>query len=289
MKIDDIVREIDQAQSQGPLRGMNIQPCPAALTELRAEINKSDPSPQVVARIAGADVALAAALLRVANSPFYSRSRPTSTVSEAIALLGVNQTVTILTGILLRSSMKTQSPLLERFWDTSTRRALIMGFLAKQMYSVSPDMGHTFGLFSHVGIPIMMQGLKGYEATYVDAITHPERSFVEIENAAHRTDHAVVGAMVAKSWNMPLIITVATRLHHDFTTLEDSNIHKEARALIAMSLMAERILSLLEGSQHHHEWEQYGQACMDHLQVQQTEMDSWYDTLLSRFEDSSGI
>jgi HD-like signal output (HDOD) protein len=289
MKIDDIVREIDMAQSQGPLRGMTIQPCPAALTDLRAEVNKSDPSPQVVARIAGADVALAASLLRVANSPFYARSRPTSTVSEAIALLGVTQTVTILTGFLLRSSMKTQSPLLERFWDTSTRRALIMGFLAKQMYSVSPDMGHTFGLFSHVGIPIMMQGLKGYESTYVDAITHPERSFVQIENAAHRTDHAVVGAMVAKAWNLPLIITVAVRLHHDFTTLEDSSIHKEARSLIAMSLMAERILSLLEGSQNHHEWEQHGEACMAHLQVQQSEMDGWYDTLLTRFEDASGI
>lgn len=289
MKIDDIVKEIDQAQSQGPLRGMTIQPCPAALTELRTEVNKSDPSPQVVARIAGADVALAASLLRVANSPFYARSRPTSTVSEAISLLGVNQTVTILTGFLLRSSMKTQSPLLERFWDTSTRRALVMGYLAKQMYSVSPDIGHTFGLFSHVGIPVMMQGLKGYESTLVDAMTHPERSFVEIENAAHRTDHAIVGAMVAKTWNLPLIITIAVRLHHDFTTLEDTSIHKEARALIAMSLMAERILSLLEGSQNLKEWELHGAACMAHLQVQESEMDGWYDTLMSRFEESSAI
>lgn len=289
MKIDDIVKEIDQAQSQGPLRGMTIQPCPAALMDLRAEINKADPNPQVIARIAGADVALAASLLRVANSPFYARSRPTSTVSEAVALLGMTQTVTILTGFLLRSSMKTQSPLLERFWDTSTRRALIMGFLAKQMYSVSQDMGHTFGLFSHVGIPVMMMGLKGYESTFVDATTHPERSFVQIENAAHRTDHAVVGAMVAKAWNLPLVITVAVRLHHDFTVLEDTSIHKEARSLIAMSLMAERIMSQLEGSQNHKEWEQYGAACMAHLQVQESEMEAWYDTLLSRFEDSSGI
>jgi HD-like signal output (HDOD) protein len=288
MRVADIDREIESARSAGPLRDIVIQPCPALLTDLRVEFNREDPEPATIAKIASRDVAMAAALIRVANSPIYARSRTASTVADAVAMLGIAQTVSILTGFLLREVIPAKSPFLEHFWETSTRRAYAMGYIARQMYGMNADIAHTCGLFCHVGLPIMLQALPGYEAT-LNAALHGERPFTEVENAAHRTDHAVVGAIVAKTWRLPPIVAIAVRLHHDFTVLKDDHIPTDVRMLVAMSLLAEHLVALHEGQAVHVEWDQHGAACLAHLHVGDAEIDHWLDALHPQFEGPAGF
>jgi HD-like signal output (HDOD) protein len=289
MQVTDIDREIEAAKADGPLRDIVIQPCPALLTDLRVEFNREDPEPATIAKIAARDVAMAAALIRVANSPIYARSRVASTVAEAVALLGIAQTVSILTGFLLREVMPVKSPLLEHFWETSTRRAYAMGYIARQMYGMNADIAHTCGLFCHVGIPVMLQGLPGYDKTLTDAMESADLSFTHIENAAHRTDHAVVGAIVAKTWRLPPIVAIAVRLHHDFTVLKDHNIPAEVRTLVAMSLLAEHLVMLHEGVEAHLEWDAHGAACLGYLHVSEVEVEHWLDALHGQFEQPAGF
>jgi HD-like signal output (HDOD) protein len=234
-------------------------------------------------------VAMAAALIRVANSPIYARSRSASTVAEAVALLGMAQTVSILTGFLLREAITVKAPLLEHFWETSTRRAYAMGYIARQMYGINADIAHTCGLFCHVGLPIMLQGLPGYEATLARAMHDKEHTFTQVENEAHRTDHAVVGAIVAKTWRLPPIVAIAVRLHHDFTVVRDDNIPAEVRTLVAMSLLAEHLVVLHEGQTEHVEWDQHGAACLSYLHVDEAEIDHWLDALQVQFEGPAGF
>jgi HD-like signal output (HDOD) protein len=284
MKVADIDRELEQARTQGPVRDIVIPPCPELLTALRKEVQKADPDPTEIANIAASDVAMAASLIRVANSPMYARSRPASTVGEAVAMLGVAQTIAILTGFLTRNAIRIQSPLLEHFWETSTRRAIAMGFIAKQLYDTDADIAHTCGLFCHVGLPIMLQGVKGYSGTLTEALARKDRSFTQTENAAHRTDHAVVGAIVAKTWRLPSIISVAVRLHHDFTIFADEQVPHEARTLVAIALIAEYLVARHEGIEEHKEWAKHGSACVAYINVGEGEVESWVDTLYPLFE-----
>jgi HD-like signal output (HDOD) protein len=287
MKVADIDRELELARTQGPVRDIIIPPCPDLLAQLRKEVNQGDPDPAAIARIASGDVAMAASLIRIANSPLYTRSRPAATVAEAVAMLGAGQAINILTGFLTRNAIRIQSPLLEHFWETSSRRAMAMGFIARQLYGVDPDIAHTCGLFCHVGIPVMLQGLKGYSGTLAEALARQDRSFTQTENAAHRTDHAVVGAIVAKTWRLPPIISVGVRLHHDFTVLQDANIPTEARTLVAMVLVADHFVAMHEGVQEQKEWVQYGAACLSYLNVNEAEVDAWVDTLHPMFESAA--
>lgn len=284
MLVADIDRELEVARTQGPVRDIIIPPCPELLAELQKEVRQGDPDPGKIARIAGSDVAMAAALLRIANSPLYTRSRPAATVAEAVSMLGVGQVVNILTGFLTRRAIRIDSSLIEHFWETSTRRAIAMGFIARQLYGVDPDIAHTFGLFCHVGIPVMLQGVKGYSGTLVEALARQDRSFTETENAAHRTDHAVVGAIVAKTWHLPPVIALAVRLHHDFHVLRDEKIPMEARTLVAMALAAEHLVAQHEGVKEQKEWTLHGDACMAYLNITEGEVESWLDTLHPQFE-----
>lgn len=280
----DTDRELDRALASGPLRDITIPPCPELLLALRAEMDQADPDPQVVADIAGRDVAMAASLIRTANSPYYARSRPVTSVSEALGLLGMRMTEKLLIAFLMRNSIRVSSPLLEHFWDSSTRRALAMAHIARQLYGVDPDVAYTCGLFGHVGIPILMQGVRGYAGTLTEALARQDRTFTETENAAHNTDHAVVGALVARTWRLPTPIYQAVRLHHDFTILRDKNAATEVRTLVAMALVAEHLVTLHEGAQEQREWALHGPACLAVLEVDEAELEIWIDALHPVFE-----
>lgn len=287
MQVADIDRELELAKAQGPVRDIIIPPCPELLAALQVEVRKGDPDPNVIARIASADVAMAAALLRIANSPLYSRSRPAATVADAVAMLGVGQTIGILTGFLARHAIRINSPLLEHFWETSTRRAVAMGYIARQLYGVNADIAHTCGLFCHVGIPVMLQGVKGYSGTLAEAMARQDRSFTETENAAHRTDHAVVGAIVAKTWHLPPIIAIAVRLHHDFTVWGSDKIPAEARTLVAMALVADHLVAQHEGIADHKDWVAHGSQALAYLDVDEAEIEAWMDALQAQFDGVS--
>ena len=284
MGVADIDRELSQARERGPVRDIVIPPCPELLLALRRTVESGDPDPAEVARIASSDVAMAASLLRTANSPLYARARSAETVTHAIAMLGMQQCIDILTGFLTRHAIGAKSPLIEHFWETSTRRALAMGFIARQLYGIDAGVAHTCGLFSHVGIPIMLLGVKGYSGTLAEAMARQDRSFTETENAAHQTDHAVVGAIVAKTWRLPQLTVVAVRLHHDFSVLDDSRFPEAARKLVAMGLVAETLVARHEGVRVQAEWERHGAACLAHLDVAEQEVEAWVDALHPQFE-----
>ncbi len=284
MKVADIDRELDQARREGPVHDIAIPPCPELLTALQAETRQADPDPAEIARIAGSDVAMAAALLRTANSPLYARSRPANTVGEAVTLLGMGQAVAILTGFLTRQAIRINSPLVEHFWETSTRRSLAMAFIARQLYGMNAEVAQTCGLFMHVGIPILLQGVRGYAGTLAEALARQDRSFTETENAVHRTDHAVVGAIVAKTWHLPPVVAIAVRLHHDFSILKDPAVPAEIRSLVAIAALAEHLVTDFEGAQPQREWEQFGTSCLACLQIGEAEVDHWVDALHPVFE-----
>jgi HD-like signal output (HDOD) protein len=285
MQVADIERELDRARREGPVRDIVIPPCPELLIELQVETRKADPDPAEITRIAGSDVAMAAALLRFANSPMFTRSRPARTVAEAVAMLGVGQAVAILTGFLTRNTIRINSPLVEHFWETSTRRSLAMAYIAHQLYGVDAGVAQTCGLFMHVGIPILLQGVRGYAGTFAEALARQDRSFTQTENAVHRTDHAVVGAIVAKTWRLAPVISIVVRLHHDFTALRVDTIPAEVRNLVAIAAIAEHMVASFEGIKPQREWDRHGGECLSHLQIGATEVDLWVDALHPVFEN----
>jgi HD-like signal output (HDOD) protein len=284
MTVAEINRKLDLARTHGPLQDIIVPPCPELLTALQREVSQPDPDPAVIARIAGSDVAMAAALIRIANSSYYARSRAVRTVNEVVAMFGVKPTVAILTGFLTCNSMPVNSPLLGHFSESSTRRSLAMGYIARQMYGLDADVAQMCGLFCHVGIPVMLQGVRGYSGTLAEALARQDRSFTETENAAHRTDHTVVGAIVAKTWRLPPVVHLAVRLHHDFTVLHDAAIPAEVRSLVAIGCIAEHLVNRHEGVREQKEWALHGPECLAYLQVNELEVAAWEDALHAVFE-----
>lgn len=285
--IDDILTELDKARKNGPLHDIQIPPCPALLTRLQNAMAKEEPDLNEVAQIATSDVAMSAALLRAANSPLYAAGgQPAQTIGQAMNRLGLENTAAVMLGFLARRAIKVNSKHLLRFWERCTKRALAMAFMADKLPGVSGDLAHTYGLFCHVGMAVMAQSVRGYLGTLIEAHARIDRSFIETENANHKTDHAVVGALVARVWRLSPSVTAAIRLHHDLEILKEKRAQSEVNTLVSMGLLADYYMRRHEGLEQDVDWKSHGATVMEWLQVSGDELMAWEEELREIFESA---
>ena len=270
-----IAEELDVLRKRGTLRQIVIPPCPALLRRLQLVMSQPEPDLQEVDQIASSDVAMAATLLRNANSPLHAVGQPVQTVGQAMNRLGLQQTAAVLTGFMARHTIPVNHPQLRGFWAESAQRAVAMQFLAAQLPGMAAEVAHLHGLFCHVGIPVLMQSVRGYGGTLVEARARLDRPFVHTENANHRTDHAVVGALVARAWHLPPSVMAAIRLHHELDGLGSHGAETEVHSLVAACLLAEFLLRRRDGLDPESDWTRHGEAALAWLEVSNDDLSDW--------------
>ncbi|RZJ05104.1 MAG: HDOD domain-containing protein [Rubrivivax sp.] len=280
-----IREELDQSRRRGPLQHIQIPPCPELLAQLQQAMSAPEPDLTLVARIASSDVAMAATLLRIANGPLFKPvGLPCSTVGQAMTRIGLRESVAVMTGFLAQHAIPVNAPQLARFWERSAKRAIAMATIARELPGLSPDLAHSFGLFLHVGMPVLLQSVRGYAATMVEAGARIDRPFIATENANHKTDHAVVGALVVRVWNLPPPLTAGIRLHHDYTALGHGDIDAEVHTLIAAGLIAEHLMRRHEGLPEDADWAGHHAAAMDWLHIGWEELGHWEEAVNAQFD-----
>lgn len=276
--------DLDASRRRGPLQQIQIPPCPELLVQLQQALSGSEPDLNLISRIASSDVAMAATLLRIANGPLFKPvGLPCTTVGQAMTRIGLNESVAVMTGFLARHAIPVNAPQLARFWERSTKRAIAMATIAQQLPGLSPDLAHSFGLFLHVGVPVLLQSVRGYASTMVEAAARIDKPYIATENANHKTDHAVVGALVVRVWNLPPLLMAAIRLHHDFAALGHADIDPEVHTLVAAGLMAEYLMRRHEGLPEDADWEIHHQACMDWLHITWDDLAHWEEAVAAQF------
>lgn len=277
MRTSDILLELDSARKNGPLQHIVTPPCPELLVRLQQVMAEPEPDLNEVARIAVSDVAMSATLLCCANSPLYAVGQPVQTIGQAMNRLGLEETASIMTRFLAQRGIRVNHPALLRVWERSAKRAVALSFMPRKLPGMSADVAHTYGLFGHVGLPVMMQSVKGYASTMVEAAARIDRSYVATENANHRTDHAVVGGLVARVWHLSPTVAAAIRLHHDLEALGEGRIDPDVHALIAVGLLAEFLMRRHEGLDQDVDWQKHGEAALRWLDLPMEELLSWED------------
>jgi HD-like signal output (HDOD) protein len=155
------------------VRDLGVPPRPQILADLSREMARPDPDVQRIARVVASDVAMTAAVLRVANSPAYALTRRAETLGQAVGLLGLRQIGVMVTGLVMRKALRTDGPQLTRFWDVSAKRSWALSTLARGLRGVDVDVAQTFGLFCDVGIPLLMQRFANYGPTLKAANSEP--------------------------------------------------------------------------------------------------------------------
>ncbi|MDD5300610.1 MAG: HDOD domain-containing protein [Gallionella sp.] len=208
--------ESDTKAAEQVLNGIHLPPCPTSLLAAMKEARSPDADMGRIVRLIGQDVGLSAPMLKLANSPYFGLRNKVSSVQQAVAVLGLRNTVNLLSNVALRANVMPNLTGMDEFWDRSSMTALAASRIAAQVPGMSCDDAYTVSLFHDCGVPVLMQKYPDYLKN-VDEMSRISGNTCETENACYSTTHAVVGNLLARNWLLPQNMCRAILHHHDHT------------------------------------------------------------------------
>jgi len=188
---------------------------PSVVQEVINSLSQDDLDSTVLTHKIGQDSALAARVLRVANSAFYGLTRQVCSIHEAIAVLGFsNVRSLVISAGLVGSFAPVEGGVFDRkkFWSHSARVAALAKCLAKHSRQ---DQGIAFTAGLMHGIGQLALDVCAHDA-FADALQQAAtsgRGLIETEQNMLGFDHAMIGAELSKRWNFPNTIVHAIRYH----------------------------------------------------------------------------
>jgi HD-like signal output (HDOD) protein len=195
----------------------------ASLLRLEQQLRQGDSNARQLAKLIDGSPALAARVLRMANSAFYAPAEPVTTLSRAVALLG--DTVLrqlVLTSLIVSRRAGNRSPARSPGRrPPHRRRGSCRGRrqdLAQMSRSVDPDTAFAAGLLHDLGHVYLLDDVGERYASYLlDPHAHDARNAagqLEMEIELAGTTHQDVGAVFAYEWNLPPVIARVLWDHH---------------------------------------------------------------------------
>jgi diguanylate cyclase (GGDEF)-like protein len=199
------------------------------------------------------DPALAAKVLRMANSPLYARRRSCDSFQQALVLLGLDATLTLALTFSLVSTLGAESGRgldYNRVWRRSLLAAIAARVLGEHLGLRSPEEALLAGLLQDLGMLAMD---RGYPELY-DALAPDEQDHAVITSLEHvhiGCDHASVGAWLLARWNLPEKLLRAVAGSHDLDACaadDDDQVALLARAVALSGPLADLWMSLDPGA-----------------------------------------
>ena len=251
-------------EAEGIAKAVGIPPCPAVLTGLIGEMRNDDPDFPKIAKLIGTDVALAATMLKTVNSPFYGLPNKVNSIQQSLALLGLRNVSHLVTRLLLQQAFPVgDSEAMEQFWESSSKIAAMLAWLARKTGKLDRDEAYTYGLFRDCGVPVMMLNFDGHAALVAAAEQDPVRVLTEIEAEELGMDHARLGHELAVSWHLSEAAGLAILHHHHYAMLEPgAALPPQTVSMIALGIIAGRLYREHCGDAPGAEWTRAGAAAL---------------------------
>jgi putative nucleotidyltransferase with HDIG domain len=194
----------------------DLPPLPAVVMKALEMTLDPDASARNLQLLISQDQALSAKILRIVNSAMYPLRREVSTVSHAVAVLGIETVKSVLMAASVDHVFQTAKDLGTKLMsDHSWGAALAARAIARRVRYENPEEALIGGLMHDIGKPVLLQNLRARYIEIISEVYKGESSFHQMELLAFGFSHAHVGALLAKRWNFPPQLVEAVGYHHD--------------------------------------------------------------------------
>lgn len=183
------------------------------------------------------DPTLVLRLLRIVNSPLYGLRRQLTSISEAVAFIGIENLRNLIVVDALKNlfSRKAEDELFSRtkLWMHSVAVAICSQMIVERILGQKGEDAFLCGIIHDIGLIIIDQVNPHEFLTVCRAWNQKEnKSITHYENKILKTDHTVVGCLLTQEWKLPINIQNGVRDHHEIFREVD---HKSLPAIIQVS------------------------------------------------------
>jgi putative nucleotidyltransferase with HDIG domain len=194
----------------------DLPPLPNVATRIIELVGNPNTNAGDLEQVISRDLALTTRVLKLANSALFGRRGMVSTLSRAIVLLGFK---TVHSLVIAASTESIYSAGSTRFkdkllWEHAVAAALAAGYLARECRYRGVEEAFLGGLLHDIGKVVMDTNLGERYQGIVERVYNEGVAFVDAEQELLGFDHAEVGGLVVRKWNLPETLEEAVRLHH---------------------------------------------------------------------------
>ncbi|MET1254104.1 HDOD domain-containing protein [Aliikangiella maris] len=197
---------------------LTLPTLPEVALKIREAVNDPDVSSGTLAGVIGQDAALAARIIKVANSPLMRGAVVVDNLQLAITRMGINFVRNLATGLAMEQMFQATHDAVDKrlraSWEHSIEVASISHVLASNFTNLKPDQATLAGLVHEIGIlPILTLAEEN-----PDILEHE----VVLDKIIFKLQ-GKVGRAILKAWDFPEELRHVPAACTDFTRDESPN------------------------------------------------------------------
>lgn len=181
----------------------DLPPMPHVASRAISMVENPDTTAQELTELLSSDTALAARVLKIANSAMFSRQREITTLNQAIMIIGFKALKGIIVAATLRQINKSFGKLEKLIWENSIGTAVASTLVCKKLKKRYIEEAFLLGLLHSLGqIVLLFQKDTASEYKQVmDQVRDEHLDYATAEQQVYGFAHPLIGALVAKKWN----------------------------------------------------------------------------------------
>ncbi len=198
-------------------RVQTLPPLPAAVPRILALAADPEVGTREITGVLSRDPALAADVLKVANSAYYGFRREIDSLDRAVALLGVNMVRSLAVSVGVARVLppaRTKGFRQEGLWVHSAAVATAARGLCRRTGRADGEQLFLAGLLHDVGKMVLAHHFPGPFGRALAAARADGTPLPDAERAEVGLDHAAVGGMLLDRWNFPEVLRAPVTGHH---------------------------------------------------------------------------
>lgn len=171
------------------------------------------------------DEALAARVIKIANSVYFDRGNKSSTIEEAVVVIGLNELRNLLNANALSDIFPCSHPARSQLWAHDIAVALVSKQLAKRFLPRQEDAAFLAGLMHDIGKLLLLQRST---LSYEKVLKSVEQNGIDFKDAEVQEfpfDHCEVGHLIGERWNFSADLIEAISNHHDQQLLSSNQMN----------------------------------------------------------------
>ncbi len=195
-----------------------LPPMPQTVMKAREIISNSGSDFRELGELLETDQAIAAKVLKLANSSYYGLSGKVSSIQHASVVLGHKALGELITmggaSSILGNTLEGYGLEAGQLWRHSLGVAFGSRIIANRKNPALSNDAFASGLLHDAGKLILDKYVLERKEAFQNFVAEGDESFLVAEKKILEFDHSEIGAEVCKSWNIPQSLTTAIRYHH---------------------------------------------------------------------------
>jgi putative nucleotidyltransferase with HDIG domain len=178
--------------------------------------SQEDVSAHEVGGLIKLDPSFSAELLRFANSALFGARREITSLSQAVARLGMDRVKSMATFVALNNMVRSsvRALALRKVWVHSVVTAIIAEEAARIAH-LDSDVAYTTALLHNLGTLGLMSAYPDEYSRMLEVSNDFGFDLLQTERDLFEIDHCTAGAYLALDWQFPDQLAAAIATHHD--------------------------------------------------------------------------